>query len=153
MNVISGCVFSPLMSARSLVLLSGRLPYLKTIEQVSHEKKAMGIRGQRKLFITSQAKLDPEHYSINARVANNLPLLITFSISYTIMYVICLTGLKITLLLCLIFRFLYNRIPCKYNVWAVYNFILIDMIYLSIWLNTMHIQTCVKSAITNSYYV
>ena len=78
MNVISGCVSSPLMSARSLVLLSDRLPYLKTIEQVSHEKQAMGIRGRRKLFITSQAKLDPEHYSINAWATNNLPLLIPF---------------------------------------------------------------------------
>ena len=131
MNVISGCVSSPLMSARSLALLSDRLPYLKTIEQVSHEKKAMGIRGWRKLFITGQAKLDPEHYSINAWAINNFTTADTFFISYAIMYAISLTGLEIMLPLCLILRFLHIRIPCKHNVWAANNFELNDMLYLS----------------------
>ena len=87
MNVISACVSSPLMSARSLVLLSDRLPYLKTIEQVSHEKKAIGIQGRRKLFITGQAKLDPEHYSINAWVTNNFTTADTFF--YQLCYNVC----------------------------------------------------------------
>ena len=83
MNVISGYVSSPLMSVRNLVLLSCRLPYLKTIEQVSHEKTAMGIQGRRKLFMTGQAKLDPEHYSINAWATNN------FTTADTLFYQLC----------------------------------------------------------------
>ena len=58
--------------------------------------RSVSVQGWRKLFITGQAKFNPEHYSINAWVANNSLLLIS-SFCQLHYNVIRLPGLKITL--------------------------------------------------------
>ena len=51
-------------------------------------------------------------------------------------YVMSLTGLKITLILCLLLSSLHSRTPCehssKLNTWAVDNLAPLDMLFLSI---------------------
>ena len=76
-------------------------------------------QGQMKLFITGQAKFNPEYY---VWVADN----------FTTDTVIRLIGLKVTLPLCLLLSFLHNRIPCKHDVWAADNLASLDILFLSI---------------------
>ena len=70
----------------------------------------VNVQDQRKLFITGQAKLNPEHYSCNVWAADNF-----ITAFYQLYYnIINLSNLKTTLPLCLLLSFLHNRIPCKY---------------------------------------
>ena len=60
-----------------------------------------------------------------------LPLLISFI--YHLHYnIISLTGLKVTLPLCLLLSYLHNRIPCMHNAWVTDNLTLLDMPFLFI---------------------
>ena len=47
-------------------------------------------------------------------------------------YVMSLTGLKITVPLCLLLCFMHNRIPCNHNAWAADNLAPLDMLFLCI---------------------
>ena len=76
-------------------------------------------QGLMKLFITGQAKFNPEYY---VWVADNFATDI----------VIRLIGLKVTLPLCLLISFLHNRILHKHDVWAANNLAPLDMLFLSI---------------------
>ena len=49
-----------------------------------------------------------------------------------ILFLISLTGLKITLLLCLLLRFLHNRIPWNRIAWAADILSPLDILFLSI---------------------
>ena len=62
------------------------------------------LQGRRKVFITDQAKFNPEHYSINAWADDNFSTAIIFYYN-----VISLTGLIIILPLYVLLGFLYNK--------------------------------------------
>ena len=98
----------------------------------------MSIQCWMKVFITGQAKLDPQHYLIQYLDTHitSVPLI---SLFYQVQHnVINLTDLKITPRLCLLLRFLHNRIPCEYNsklsMWVANNLIpyhMLNMISLT----------------------
>ena len=72
-------------------------------------------QGQRKPFISVQAKVGSEHYSFEC-----------------VDDVVSLIYLNITQPFCLLLSFLHNRIPCKHNAWAPDNLEPLDMFFLSI---------------------
>ena len=61
-------------------------------------------QGRRKPFISGQAKVGSEHYSVEC-----------------VDDVVSLIGLYITLPFCLLLSFLHDRIPCKHNAWVPNN--------------------------------
>ena len=71
-------------------------------------------QGQRKPFISGQAKVGSEHYSVEC-----------------VDDVVSLIGLNITQPFCLLLSFLYGRIPCKHNAWAPDNLEPLDMFFIS----------------------
>ena len=72
-------------------------------------------QGQRKPFISGQAKVGSEHYSVEC-----------------VDDVVSLIDLNITQPFCLLLSFLHDRIPCKHNVWAADNLEPLDMFFLSV---------------------
>ena len=84
------------------------------------------MQGQWKLFITGQAKLNPEDRTVqlNAWAVDNFT---TADILYT-----SIISLIITLPFCILLSFLHNRIPCMHNAWAADNLKPLDMLFLSI---------------------
>ena len=71
-------------------------------------------QGRRKPFISGQAKVGSEHYSVEC--VDDVSLI----------------DLNITQPFCLLLSFLHDRIPCKHNVWAPNNLEPLDMFFLSI---------------------
>ena len=81
---------------------------------------------QQKLFITGQAKLNPEHYSIKCVGADKFTTADIFFLlhSYRSKNYTC-HGVYLL-------SFLHNSIPCKHNAWAADNLAPLDMPFLSI---------------------
>ena len=67
---------------------------------------------QRKPFISGQAKVGSEHYSVECMDD-----------------VASLISLKITQPFCLLLSFLHDRIPCKHNAWVPDNLEPLDMLF------------------------
>ena len=72
-------------------------------------------QGRRKLFISGQAKVGSEHYSVKCMDD-----------------VVSLIGLNITQSFCLLLSFLHDRILCKHNAWEPDNLEPLHMFFLSI---------------------
>ena len=88
------------------------------------------MQGRKKLFITGQAKLNPEAriVQLNAWAADNFATADILFLSV----ILSIINLKITLPFCLLLSFLHNRIPCMRNAWAADNLKPLDMLFLSI---------------------
>ena len=79
---------------------------VRTGEFFSHSQMCHFGQGCSKVFTIGQARINPEHYVINARVADNLSNAHMAFLSLTVLCdVLSLSNLQITLALCLLLNF------------------------------------------------
>ena len=83
----------------------------------------MSTQCWKKVFITGHAKLDPQHY-VNKYLDSHIT---SISLFYQVQHNVINLTEKITPPLCLLLRFLHNRVPCECNnklsMWVANNLI------------------------------